>query len=233
MSDIPTAPMSHNDPDSDIAVRSLCPLPHRGHAPQIHPPATMCDHHAEQLRHRCDDIARWWPDLDALAESAGGGVRGAMDSRPPVRLEVIALLDPNTAGGDIPNATATLTTIAAWITRTRRLMPVAGPTAALGRIRTHWVALTDHPDPEAVHGRLTRLWLYLRRLVGEHRHTVATCQQPHPDPQADGECGGPITWTGRTRGTIAVCGTCHDEWTDTVVDLYWRQQALREQTGTV
>ncbi len=42
-------------------------------------------------------------------------------------------------------------------------------------------------------------------------------------------CVEPITWTGRSRGAIAVCGRCGDEWTDTVVDLYWQQQALIEQ----
>ena len=225
--------------DNDtIDVRHLCPLPHRGHAPHIDPPATMCHTHTQQLRDRITDITRWWDDIDALASAAGTSGHGGhgLNSKPPVRLDILALTDMHTHdGGDIPPAAAILTSTANWIARARRLTPIAGPRAALGLLRVHGLALGDHPNPQAVHGRLSRVWFYLRRQVGESRHVLATCQQPHPDPQNDDECGGPITWTGRSIGAIAVCGRCHDEWTDSLVDFYWAQKRLadeREQAGT-
>lgn len=222
--------------DTDIPVRSLCPLPHRGHAPAIDPPQTMCDSHVVQLRDRLTDIQRWWDDIDALAEAAGTSGHGGhgLNSKPPVRLDILALTDRHTdPAGDIPPAVVILTSAANWIARIRHLTPVASAPAALGLLRVHGLALGDHPYPQAVHGRLSRVWFYLRRQVGEHRHVLATCQQPTPD--SDDDCGGPITWTGRTIGTIAVCGRCGDEWTDSVVDFYWAQKRLadeREQAGT-
>ncbi len=216
-------PMTDN-----IPVRSLCPLPHRGNAPQIPPPATLCTHHLEQLRDRIGDIRRWWdvlPDL-ALASRDGGGGCG-LNSQPPIRLDVLALTDPHTTdGGDIPPATTILIDTANQIAATRRLAPVYSATAALGLLQVHWSALTDHPDPQRVYGRLSRVWLHLRHLAGESRHVVATCQENHPDPQQDAECGGPITWTGRQAGVIAVCGSCGDEWTDTLILLYEQQTRL-------
>ena len=213
---------------NDIPIAHLCPLPHRGNAPQIHPPATICDHHSEQLRDRISDIRRWWdvlPDL-ALASRDGGGGCG-LNSQPPIRLDILALTDPHTAdGGDIPPATTILTDIANQIAAVRRLTPVHSATAALSLLQVHWAALTDTPDPQAVYGRLSRVWLHLRRLAGEARHTVATCQETHPDPQVDDECGGAITWTGRQTGVIAVCGNCGDTWTDTVILLYEQQTRL-------
>ncbi len=212
---------------NDIDVRHLCPLPHRGHAPAIDPPATMCTHHLEQLRDRISDIRRWWDVLPDLALVSGGASGRGFESKPPVRLDIIALTDPHSADdGDIPPAARILTDLANWIAAQRRLTAVHSPTAALRLLNTHGSALTDHPDPQAVHGPVTRIWLHLRHLAGESRHTVATCQENHPDPQVDTECGGPITWTGRQTGVIAVCGQCGDTWTDSLILLYEQQTRL-------
>ena len=211
----------------NIDVRHLCPLPHRGQAPTIDPPATICTHHSEQLRDRISDIRRWWDVLPDLALTPGGASGRGFESKPPVRLDIIALTDPHSSDdGDIPPATVILTDIANQIAATRRLTPVYSATAALGLLQVHWSALTDTPDPQRVYGRLSRVWLHLRHLAGEARHTVATCQENHPDPQVDTECGGPITWTGRQTGVIAVCGNCGDTWTDTVILLYEQQTRL-------
>lgn len=220
----------------NLTIRVLCPLPHRGHAPPIDPPATICTHHTRQLRDHLTDITRWWDTLPDLAQSGrdGGGGCG-LNSQPPVRLDILALTDPHTRDdGDIPPAARILVEVANWIATQRRLTAVYSPTAALRLLNTHSSALTDHPDPQAVHGPLTRIWLHLRRLAGEARHTVATCQEPHPDPQVDGKCGGAITWTGRQTGVIAVCGNCGDTWTDSLVLLYEQQTRMaieRQETA--
>ncbi len=214
--------------DTSIEVRHLCPLPHRGHAPQIDPPATICHTHTATLSHTITDIARLWDTLDDLATTARTGTGGCgFNSQAPARLDILALTDPHTHDGDVPNATAILTALANWIAGVRHLTPVAGATAALSLLRVHYPALTDHPHPCDAYSGLQRLHAYLRRMAGEHRHIVAHCQQPHPDPQADDECGGPIYWTGRSIGVIATCATCHDEWTDVVVHLHQSQTLLK------
>ena len=64
-----------NTQDDDIDVRHLCPLPHRGHAPDIHPPATICEHHTDTYRDRVTDIRRLWdflPDPNFVADLGRG-----------------------------------------------------------------------------------------------------------------------------------------------------------------
>jgi len=212
-----------------IEIRHLCPLPHRGHATEVHPPATICHGHSQQIHATITDIARLWDSLDDLTTTArSGGNGGGFNSTPPIRLDVLALTDPHTIDADIPNATSILTGIANWIATIRHLTPVAGATAALSLLGIHYPALSDHPHPLVAYSGLQRLHGYLRRLAGEHRHVVAHCQQPHPDPQNDDECGGPIYWTGRASGIIAACSACGDEWTDAVVWLHQQQEELRK-----
>ena len=62
--------------DTSIEVRHLCPLPHRGHAPQIDPPATICHTHTATLSHTITDITRLWDTLDDLATTARTGTGG-------------------------------------------------------------------------------------------------------------------------------------------------------------
>ena len=214
--------------DTIEMIRHLCPLRH-DHAPTVIPPATICPHHVTAIRDMLTTITRLWDELPDLATTARTGSGGCgFNSQPPARLEVIALTDPNTAG-DIPNATAILTGLANWIADRRHLNAATTATAALTLLDVHYPALTDHPHPRDAYSGLQRLTAYLRRLAGEHRHEVARCQQPHPDPQVDDECGGPIYWTGRSIGVIASCTDCGDEWSDVVVDLYRQQEALRKE----
>jgi len=221
---------------NDIEIRHLCPLPHRGNAPQIHPPATICDHCARQIAQRVADITRWWHDIDSLAQTAGSGSGRGFESKPPVRLDIIALTDPNTSDdGDIPPAAAILIDLGNWIADQRGLTTVYTATAALERLRVHGAALTDHTDPQAVDGDIYRVWSHISRLVGESRPAKALalpCNAPHPDPQVDGECGGEMWSTGRQTGVLARCRECDAEITDTAVMLDVMQRYAAEQRFT-
>ena len=217
--------------DDNLDVRHLCPLGnHHGHAVAITPPATICHAHTQLIHTHITTITRLWDELPDLATTARTGSGGCgFNSQPPARLEVIALTDPNTGDGDIPNATRILTDLANWIADVRHLTAVYDATAALRLIGVHYPALTDHPHPRDAYSGLQAVAAYLRRLAGEHRHEVARCQQPHPDPQVDDECGGPIYWTGRSSGIIAQCRDCQDTWTDAVVWLHQQQQTMRQE----
>lgn len=225
-------PMNEDHGDN-ITIRHLCPLPH-AHAPQIDPPASICHHHTQQVRDRLADITRLWQLLPELCDTRGapGGSAGTK-SQPPVRLDILAITDPATLpGGSIPPAVGILTDLADWIADQRHLTTPTTAVDALRTLNVHYPALTTHPDPQSFWGDLADVLTALRRIAGETRHPVATCQQDHPDPQIDGECGGPLMWTGRNRGVIAACNTCGDTWTDAIVVLYEQQQRLRLERET-
>lgn len=204
-----------NTTDDNITVRHLCPLPHRGHAPQIHPPATICDSHTHQYRDRLTDIRRLFDVLPELAQSArDGNSQSGSKSQAPVRLDILALTDPNTDDrGDVPNAHAILVATANWIAMRRRLTIVSTPAAALSLLQVHHLALGDHPEPTTPWRGLQRIWLYLRRLAGENRHVLGYCQEPDPEADDDdAECGGALFYTPNSLARPVVCSKCGDTW---------------------
>lgn len=227
-----------NDTDNDIQIRHLCPLPHRGHAPAIHPPDTICEHHTDTLRDRIGDITRLWACLDDIAQSArDGNSQSGSKSQAPTRLDIVALTDPHTdPDGDIPNAAVELIDAANWIATQRRLRLVTSPTAALELLRVHHLALSGHPHPSRPWRGLQRVWLYLRRLAGENRHVLGYCQEPHPDhPDDDTECGGALFYTPNSLARPVVCSQCGDTWSQAAIDLAAQQMSLmlerREDTA--
>jgi len=224
--------------DDTIDVRHLCPLPHRGHAPQITPPATICDHHADTIGDRVTDIRRLWDCLPDLAQSArDGNSQSGSKSQAPIRLDILALQDPNTdPDGDIPNASVELIDAANWIATQRRLGLVTNPSAALELLRVHHLALTGHPHPSRPWRGLQRVWLYLRRLAGENRHVLGHCQEPHPEhPDDTEECGGALFYTPNSLARPVVCSQCGDTWSQAAIDLAVQQMSLaverREDTA--
>lgn len=219
-----------NTNDDNIDVRHLCPLPHRGHAPDIHPPATICQHHTDTIRDRITDTRRLWDVLPELQQTArDGSNQTGSKSQAPTRLDILALQDPHTDdGGDVPNAVRILCSAANWIAARRRLTPVTTPTAALSLLQVHHLALSDHPNPHDPWSGLQRLWLYLRRLAGENRHVLGYCQEPHPDDD-DAECGGALFYTPNSLARPVVCSQCGDTWSAAALSIAIEQMGLREQ----
>jgi hypothetical protein len=218
--------MNENDSDN-IDARHLCPLPHRGHAPQVHPPATICDTHTDTYRDRVTDIRRLWGFLPELQQTArDGSNQTGSKSQAPTRLDIVALTDPNTDdSGDVPNAVLILTTAANWVAHRRRLTVVTTPTAALSLLQVHHLALSDHPYPTDPWRGLQRVWLYLRRLAGENRHVLGYCQEPDPDDDQL-ECGGALYYTPNSLARPVVCSKCADSWSQAAIDLAVQQMAL-------
>ena len=208
--------------DDNIPIRHLCPLPHRGNAPQIQPPATHCDHHADTIRERLNDIRRYWdvlPELKATARD--GNSQTGSKSQAPTQLDIVALTDWNTADhGDVPAASRWLQQFAWWIAERRHLTRPLGPDTAITLLLVHHTALVDyHPADELWH-RLRRIWSYLRRCAGEApQQFKRTCTEPHLDPQIEGPCGGTLWYTGRTSGVLVVCRECGAQLTDTALTL--------------
>lgn len=217
-----------------IPIRHLCCLTHRGNRlPEVTPPAYCCDHHDRQLRHQIADIARLWallPDIGLSARDGAG--RCGANSTPPTRLDVLALLDPHShPDGDIPPAAAQLLAWAALIADERRLRTPATPDAALTLLAVHHNHTVCQPWLPDYAGELRRIHHALRHLAGETRVVIATCRADHPDPQVDGECGGPLVH--QPVGDIAVvCLACGDSFTQSVIDLVLAQLQLDDERTT-
>lgn len=212
--------------DDNIPIRHLCPLPHRGNAPQIQPPATHCDHHADTIRERLNDIRRYWdvlPELKATARD--GNSQTGSKSQAPTQLDIVALTDWNTADhGDVPPASRWLQQFAWWIAERRHLTRPLGPDTAITLLLVHRTALVDyHPADELWH-RLRRIWSYLRRCAGENRHPLGLCQEPHPD-NPEQECEGALFYSPNSARPV-VCSTCGDSWSDTAIRIALDQMDL-------
>ena len=216
---------------TDIPIRHLCSLPHRGDAlPAVTPPAYCCHGHTRQLRHQIVDITRLWrllPDIGLSARDGAG--RCGANSTPPVRLDVLALLDPHThPDGDIPPAAAQLLAWAALIADERRLTPAATPDNALALLAVHLDHATRQPWVADFAAELRRIHHALRHLAGETRSIVGTCHADDPDPQVDGECGGPLVH--QPVGDVAVvCLRCGDSWSQGGVDLALAQMSMIDE----
>ncbi len=219
--------------DTDIEVRSLCPLSHRGKVPQIHPPATMCAHHANDLGEYITTIARIWLELDDHERTPRDGRHtNGTKSQPPTRLDIIAITDPHTqTGGDIPPAVPILIDTADWIADQ---LHTTSPTTVLDALRIltrHWRRLAQHPDPTSVDTELRDIRNALRRIAGEQPNLVGRggCDAPNIDPQIDGDCGGDVISTGRDTGIVAVCTTCGAPLTAGAAHLAYMQRLAQAE----
>lgn len=215
----------NEDHGDNITIRHLCPLPH-AHAPQIDPPASICHHHTQQVRDRLADITRLWQLLPELCDTRGapGGSAGTK-SQPPVRLDILAITDPATLpGGSIPPAVGILTDLADWIADQRHLTTPTTAVDALRTLNVHYPALTTHPDPQSFWGDLADVLTALRRIAGETRHPVATCQEPDDDGN---ECGGPLFHMPRSLRPVA-CAECGSSWSAEAINLAMNQMDLTE-----
>ena len=218
----------------NIPVRHLCSLPHRGdQLPQVTPPDYCCPAHNRRLRDQIVDIHRLWrllPDIGLSARDGAG--RCGANSTPPVRLDVLALLDPHThPDGDIPPAAAQLQAWAALVADERHLRTPTTPDAALTLLAVHHDHTIRQPWLPDYASELRRIHHALRHLAGETRAIIATCHAEHPDPQlaADGvECGGPLVH--QPVGDVAVvCLRCGDAWSQGGVDLALAQMSLTDE----
>lgn len=221
--------MIDNTPDAsdNLTVRHLCPLPHpRTNPPQIHPPATYCDHHADIIRDRLHDIRRYWDVLDDLKATArDGNSQTGSKSQAPTQLDIVALTDWHTANhGDVPAAARWLTQFALWVADKRHLTRPVAAESAITLLLVHHLALLEYPSPETLWHRLRKTWAYLRRCAGENRHPLGLCQEPHPD-DPDQECEGALFYTPNSARPV-VCSTCGDSWSDAAVRIALDQMNL-------
>ena len=218
--------MTHDDGEI-IPVRHLCPIGHSGKAVEITPPATICEGHTRGIAERITDITRLWELLPEFYDTAGatGGTPGGTKSQPPVRLDILAITDPATLpGGSIPPAVGILTDLADWIADQRHLTTPTTAVDALRTLNVHYPALTTHPDPQSFWGDLADVLTALRRIAGETRHPVATCQEPDDDGN---ECGGPLFHMPRSLRPVA-CAECGSSWSAEAINLAMNQMDLTE-----
>lgn len=186
----------------------------------------LCEHHSERIRAELADIGTWWallPDLLVPGSGGGDGVRGKrIDSPSPIRLDVVAVMDPRTSVGcggsteDGREMTGVRCVIHSWarvVMEEREWSPdtLDGTlTGDLGKlIASHeWIA--EQPWCDDYGHELHAAWRELRGVVGiTAPPVVGRC----PIVDEHGECGGPLHQD-RWGGMGVRCAKCSAHWDD-------------------
>lgn len=202
--------------EETIETRQLCAAPHRDTPPEPEPGALLCHRCRTRLRRTIVDVADLWSCLDDLLTSRNGhGSRG--DGAPPLRLEILRLLDER-GHHDGTNVAGILLDWSELVAEERGFGPVPrhpvrhAVAAALARLETHHRWCATRPWIIDMIAELGTVRAHLRHAAGETPERIATCHAPHLDPQVLTPCGGALV---RDHvGSGLVCTTCHDRWTD-------------------
>lgn len=218
-----------------IPITRLCVTCRGPHAHTSEPGLHICHRCLTRLLDTLADLPRLWQQLLDLDTShlTGGGRRGP-NSAAPTRLDVIALLDPRSGPDpDLPPVAGYLADWATLVIDKRRFQPAATTLDRIDVLIRNAAWIVADPDLAAEFTRdMTHVRHALRRICGETAVVIAHCQQPHPDPQVGGDCGGPLLHTADSRWPVR-CATCGDAFSQDAIDLaveqmllhQWREQA--------
>lgn len=199
--------------DTHTADRVLCATHRHGEAEPA-PGLRICWPCANRIHHHVTDLARLWRDITTLtapgATAPRGGGRRGPNSSAPTDLDAL----------DTKNATADLITSWCRLVADERGFKLPHP-----HIPTRITWLASNTDWLAAHetiadfaSEIAHARTQLRSLAGEALTRIAWCQEPHPDPQIDGPCGGPlIHYPGSV--TPVRCGDCGADWTAGAIQL--------------
>ena len=196
---------------------SLCLLCPRSTPAEV---GMLCEWHADRIAGELVDIALWWALLpELLVPGSGeddGNVRGKrIDSPSPVRLDVVAVMDPRTSvglgGDDVTGVRCVIHSWARVVVEEREWSGLDGTlTRDLDTLTKSagWIAGQPWVDDYA--RELHAAWKELRAVVGIRPPTVVgRC----PVTDADGECGGPLHQD-RWGGMGVRCARCGAHWDD-------------------
>ena len=202
---------------------SSCQLPHRDPKPATN--GHLCDHHHRQLGYTLTDIVDTAALLPAFLEPGtavddGQQVKGKrIDPPAPIRLDVVAILDPRTIAkypGDLIPVLGILNTWATLIREQRNYPKPQTPTTILSETQTihrnlDWAITQDWITD--LHTELRDIKHALHSAIGDHApRPVGTCPVIHPD--TDTECQGKL-YQDRYGGMSVTCHKCGETWGET------------------
>lgn len=212
-----------------IPITTLC-VTHRGpHAATAEPGLHVCHHCLTRLLDTLTDLPRLWTQLAELELTSRDGVSGraGRNSTPPARLDVIALLDPRSGPDpDLPPAAGIIRDWARLVSDQRHYRPTCTVTDHIDLLirNTTWLAA----DPDLIAAFTTEITVVrhtLRRICGETATVIGQCREPHPDPQHDGPCGGPLVHTADSDHPVR-CTSCGDTYSRGAIELAAEQLDL-------
>lgn len=195
-----------------IPATRLCATHHGPSAPLAEPGSHVCTHCHTRLARTLADLPRLHTQLIELELTSrdGSSGRAGRNSTPPLRLDVLALLDPRSGPDpDTPPIAGIIRDWATLVADERQLQPAATTASQLDLLARHhdWLAAQPHligdftREIRAVHAAL-------RRVCGEATTVIATCQAPSDDGD---ECGGPLVHSPNSLHPV-VCLHCGDRW---------------------
>lgn len=166
------------------------------------------------------DCARLWDQMLELATGTGGGSHSGTPGsslRAPTRLDILSLMDPRSRpDGDLPPAAAIFADWAGLIAEQRRFTTPRDTYSQIRFVESNWRWVQEQPWVGDLAREVRRVRSVLVGLCGETRRVIARCQAPHPDPQMDEDCNGPLFQD--ADGAAAVtCAKCGDRFSDGAV----------------
>lgn len=221
---------------NNLTVRHLCAATHRGPLPETTPGAQLCLAHIRTGREHIDYLATNWHRLaDTTLGSRDGTGRCGRNSTPPLNLHILAIIDPRSTPRDgVPPIAGNIHYWATLIAEDRELESLSlwDTPGKLARLATHWTWATGQQFAADMLTELRRSAHALATLFGEGPPAaIATCQAPHPDPQVDDICGGPLRHD-RWLGMQVRCANCGDTWTQDDIAFLARLMADSDTPDT-
>ena len=200
-----------------------CLLPHR-EPKRATPGHLVCPGHHRWLTETLDDIVITYALLPHFYEPGtatddGHQVKGKrVDPPAPVRLDVVALLDPRTTARNPGDLIPVLAILQAWATliREERNLTPCNPTPTVTREAATLIAhldwITTQPFIDELARELREVKSALHSAIGDHApRPVGTCPVIHPET---GDCGGKL-YQDRYGGMSVTCRKCGETWGET------------------
>ncbi len=210
--------MNHNTDNMDVA--RLCAA-HKGpRSAAAVEPGWLCPGCDKGVLDALRDCARLWDQMIELATGAGGGSpSGAPGSslRAPTRLDILAVMDPRSRpDGNLAPAAAYFADWAWFIAAERRFARPQGTYNQIRFIETNWRWVKEQNWVGDLAREVRDSRATLAGLCGETKRVIARCQAPHPDPQVDEDCNGPLFQDADGAAGVT-CAKCGDRFSDGAV----------------
>lgn len=204
----------------DNTPTRLCAAHKGGRTAAAVEPGYLCPGCDQSLLDAVRACARLWDQMVELATGGGGGSNSGTPNRSlraPTRLDILSVMDTRSRdGGGVTPVAALFADWAELIAFRRRFAQPRDTYSQIRFVEANWRWVKEQEWVGDLARDVRRSKSALSGLCGETRRAIARCQAPHPDPQVDEDCNGPLLQD--ADGAAAVtCAKCGDRFSDGAV----------------